>query len=234
MDFSDILASSIHDIKNSLGSILNTLDALINDPENHLADPRQVSRLQHETQRANSALIQLLNLYKLGTAQLTARVTKQHLGDFFEDVIADNQAICQALNLDLDYACNAQLTGYFDADLVHGLLNSAIGNAGRYARTKILLSAVCEADYLVIRLEDDGVGFLEPLSPWFIADNEPETEPDAVTVPALASDPARTHLGLYFAACIAELHHTPDGRKGYIRLHNGHTLNGGCFELWLP
>jgi signal transduction histidine kinase len=230
MEFADILASSIHDIKNSLGSILNTIDALTNDAENHFADPRQVSLLQHETQRANNTLIQLLNLYKLGTAQLTARVTKQHLGDFFEDVIADNQVICQALNLNLDYACAAQLTGYFDADLIHGLLNSAIGNAGRYARSQILLSATQETDYLVIRLEDDGAGFPEPVSQWYTSNNESEV----ATVPALASDPARTHLGLYFAARIAELHRTPNGRKGYIHLHNGYTLTGGCFELWLP
>ncbi len=231
MDFSDILASSIHDIKNSLGSILNTLDALINNPDNQLADSQQVSLLQHETQRANSTLIQLLNLYKLGNAQLTARVTKQHLGDFFEDVIADNQALCRALALDLTYVCDAQTTGYFDADLIHGLLNSAIGNAGRYARTKIQLSAAKTPNYLVIRLEDDGVGFPESLLQWFTSQQQPE---QIMVSTGGGSDPARTHLGLYFAARVAELHHTPDGRKGYIQLRNDYSLPGGCFELWLP
>lgn len=225
MDFSDVLASSIHDIKNSLGLILNSLNELVDDPNNHIANPHQASLLQHETQRANSALIQLLNLYKIGNAQLVAQISEHNLDDFFEDVIADNQAVCRALNLELTHTCDQYLTGYFDADLVHGLLNSAIGNAGRYANTKILLSATFEERYCVIRLEDDGAGFPDSLPQWLSAEND---------APKLTSDPARTHLGLYFASRIAALHRTPDGRTGTIRLRNAHILSGGCFELWLP
>jgi len=226
MDFSDVLASSIHDIKNSLGSILNALNELVNDSNNRIANPRQASLLQHETQRANSALIQLLNLYKLGNAQLVVRINEYNLDDFFEDVIADNQAVCHALNLELTHTCDSHLTGYFDADLIHGLLNSAIGNAGRYAKTKILLSATIEERYCVIRLEDDGAGFPDVLTQCLSAENAAHQ--------LMTSDLSRTHLGLYFASRIAALHRSSDGRNGMIRLRNAHILSGGCFELWLP
>ncbi|PQJ95429.1 sensor histidine kinase [Chromatium okenii] len=226
MDFSDVLASSIHDIKNSLGLILNSLNELVNDPNNHIANPRQASLLQHETQRANSALIQLLNLYKIGNAQLVARINEHNLDDFFEDVLADNQAMCRGLNLELTHRCDPHLTGYFDADLIHGLLNSAIGNAGRYAKTKILLSATIEERYCVIRLEDDGAGFPDALIHCLPSENGlPQF---------IANDPSRTHLGLYFASRIAALHRNSDGRTGMIRLRNAHILSGSCFELWLP
>lgn len=224
MDFSDILASSIHDIKNSLGLILNNLDELIANPDNRLANPRQASLLQHEAQRANSNLIQLLNLYKLGNQQLVAAIAEQNLDDFLQEVVADSQAVCHALHLDLSYACDPNLTGYFDAELIRGVLDSTIGNARRYARQKILLSADTEEGYLVIRVEDDGAGFPGELPQWLPDENEPARQ---------SSTLARTRLGLYFACCIAQLHRTSE-RTGRVRLKNAHTLSGGCFELWLP
>jgi len=230
MDFSDILASSIHDIKNSLGLILNSLDDLVNNPANHLADPRQASLLKHEVNRANSNLLQLLTLYKLGNAQLALRVAEYSLDEFLEDVVADNRAVCEALGLELTFLCEDDLSGYLDWDLVRGLLNSIIGNAQRYARSRVRLSAREEDGYLVIRVEDDGAGF-------------PESHLRMLNASALASDldspvegegiASRTRLGLYFASCIAELHRAGE-RVGRIRLANAQDLPGGCFELWLP
>lgn len=225
MDFSDILASSIHDIKNSLCLILNNLDDLISNPENHLADPRQARLLQHEAQRANSSLIQLLTLYRLGNEQLVLRVSEQNLEDFFDEVVAESQAISQALNITISYRCDPSLIGYFDTDLVRGVLDSTIGNAYRYANSQILLSAEKDDDYLVIRVEDDGAGFANEDLPQWTTDG---------TIPAQDADnPRRTRLGLYFASQIAQLHTAAD-KTGRVRLRNAHTLPGGCFELWLP
>lgn len=224
MHFSDILASTIHDIKNSLGSILNNLDELISNPDNHIADLRQASLLQHETQRANSNLIQLLTLYRLGNEQLAVRIAEHNLEDFLDEAVANNYAICQAMNIRLSHTCDHTLTGYFDADLIHSLLDSTIGNAHRYAKHEIHLSAQEEDGYLVIRVEDDGAGF-------------PDSLPGMLErIAAQRLDPqssGRTQLGLYFANCIAELHENA-GKQGCIHLKNNHSLPGGCFELWLP
>lgn len=224
MQFSDILASSIHDIKNSLGLILNNLDDLLGNPENHIANTHQASLLQHEAQRANNNLIQLLNLYKLGNGQLTPRITEYNLDDFLEEVVAANHAVCQAMGLELSYRCDPSLSGYFDAELIRGVLDSTIGNARRYARERILLGASREEDYLVLRIEDDGAGFPESLSS-LLTEDQSQTEDDL--------NPSRTRLGLYFASKICELHRTPE-KAGCIRLTNHHLLPGGCFELWLP
>lgn len=224
MDFSDILASSIHDIKNSLGLILTSLDELVSDPENHLADPRQARLLQHEAQRANNNLIQLLTLYKLGHQELVPSIAECNLEDFFDDVVANNTVVCQALGLALEHECDPTLSGYFDADLVLGVLDSAIGNARRYARQRVLLSAAREDDCLVIRVEDDGAGFPAAML-------APAGESDAMEHGPLSQ--GRTQLGHYFAAQIAGLHRTRD-KTGRIALSNRHQLPGGCFELWLP
>jgi len=223
MDFSDILASSIHDIKNSLGMILNNLDDLIASPENHIKDPRQTRLLQDEARRVNSNLIQLLALYKLGHAELVVHVAEYNLEDFLDEVIADNQAVCNALDIQLDQSCAPDLSGYFDSELVRSVLDNAIGNARRYAKSRILLSADHENDGLVIRVEDDGTGF--PAR--FIGRLDP-------THPLQQGEGAgRTKLGHYFSAQIASLHKTSD-HQGYIQLKNGHQLSGGCLELWLP
>ncbi|MBK1723346.1 sensor histidine kinase [Thiocystis violacea] len=224
MDFSDILASSIHDIKNSLGLILGNLDELIDNPDNKIADLRQASLLKHEAQRANSNLIQLLTLYKLGNQQLVVRVTENNLDDFLEEIVANNSAVCEALDVQLSYTCDHDLGGYFDADLVRSVLDSTIGNAHRYAKTQIQVNAVQEDGYLVIRVEDDGGGF--PASLCGLLETMAER-------PQNAQSAGRTQLGLFFASSIAELHQNA-GKKGRIRLSNGHNLSGGCFELWLP
>jgi signal transduction histidine kinase len=224
LDFSDILASSIHDIKNSLGLILTNLEDLIANPDNHIATPRQASLLQHEARRANSNLIQLLTLYKLGHEQLSMRVTANNLADFLDEVVAENLSVCRALELELSHQCDPDLEGYFDLELVRGVLDSTIGNARRYAGSRIELSAAQEDGFLVIRVEDDGAGF--PPSLIGLLEYQPGDLADT-------TNPGRTQLGLYFATRMAQLHRNGE-TMGRVRLVNGHHLSGGCFELWLP
>ncbi|NEV62061.1 sensor histidine kinase [Thiorhodococcus minor] len=224
MDFSDILASSIHDIKNSLGLILSSVDELVGNPDNKIADVRQASLLQHEAQRANNNLIQLLTLYKIGNQQLAVRIAEHNLDDFLEEIVASNSALCASLDVQLSYGCEPDLNGYFDADLIRSVLDSTIGNAHRYAKTQILVSAAEEDGYLVIRVEDDGGGFPDSLSGLLER---------MAKKPQGSRAAGRTQLGLFFATSIAELHEN-NGKRGRIQLRNGHSLPGGCFELWLP
>lgn len=224
MEFADVLASSIHDIKNSLGVILTHLDDLLNNPKNQLADRHQASLLQHEAQRANNNLIQLLTLYKLGDDQLVVRVGEHNLEEFLEEVIADNLAVCRAMNLDLTYQCDPDLSGFFDSDLIRSVLDSTIGNARRYARERILLSAASEDGWLVLRVEDDGGGFPPSLI---------RAYGEGATSRQEGAEPGRTQLGLYFADMIAQAHQS-GGRSGRLRLENAHALPGSCLELWLP
>jgi len=222
MKFSDVLASSVHDIKNSLSMVLNTLDVLMHDPETKFGDPQKAFILQQETQRANSNLIQLLTLYKIEKQQLSPNLLEQNTDDFLEEIQAENQALLNAQGIELTYECDPLLSGYFDESLVRGVMNSSIGNAGRYTKSKILISASNEDGYLVFRIEDDGTGFPAHM-----------LESLAAQEATNASRTEHTQLGLFFANEVAELH-TAGERKGFIKLKNGHSLAGGCFELWLP
>ena len=220
--FSDVLAASVHDIKNSIAMTMSTLDALLDDPGTQVADRDKLHHVQLEARRANQNLIQLLALYKLGKGQLAANIAENSVEEFLDELKAENGPLAAAMGIELDCSCDDMLLGYFDENLVRGVINSTIGNANRYTRHRILLSASEEDGYVVFRVEDDGAGY-------------PTAMLESSTVEEIATDfkNGRTQLGLVFAAEIARAHRAGD-RHGFIRLRNGHTLPGGCFELWLP
>lgn len=221
MVFADVLAYAVHDIKNSLGMLLSIMEELTADPGTGLAGNPKAVALQLQAQRANNDLIQLLTLYKLGNERLTPHIAEHNLEDFLEDILAEHRMLVQARGIHIDAICDPYLTGYFDEDLVRGVLNNAIGNAQRYTRDRLLLSARMEEGYLVLRVADNGLGFPQVM----------------LEKPVLDGDEGftqgRTQLGLYFSEQIARLHHN-QGREGFIRLENHWNLEGGCFAIWLP
>jgi len=254
LDWSDVMAASIHDIKNSLALILGNLDDLVGNPENRLADPRQATLLKQEVQRVHRSLIQVLMLYKLGNQQFVPQIAEHNLEDFLEEVVADNQSHCAALGLELGFACDAELTGYFDWELVRGVLDSTIGNACRYAGARIRIRADREQGELLLRVEDDGAGFPASVlsrlpDPRLSSAGQPNAgagnpgpanpgpaNPGPANPGIVSPDPimaGRTRLGLYFAAQVAAQHRDGE-RVGGIRLANGGAFGGGVFELRLP
>ena len=222
MEFSDVLASAIHDIKNSLGMVINTVEELTADPLSELAGNPKALTLQLEAQRANNDLIQLLTLYKFQSDRLSANIVEHNLEDFLDDVLSEHRRLAEAQGLRIECRCDALLSGFFDEDLVRGVLNNAIGNAARYSRDRLLISAESIENYTVIRVQDNGEGF-----PQRMLDLHNESLPSA------DFGQGRTRLGLHFADKVAKLHRDKD-RRGFIRLENGGPLQGGCFSIWLP
>ncbi len=225
MEFSDMLASSIHDIKNSLSLISTTLAEMIDNAENSFSDPRQANLLQHEVQRVNHNLVQLLSLYKLGNDGLTVNIDEYNVEELFIECMANNQAVCHALGIKLDYDCDPMLSGFFDLEMVRSVIDSTIGNARRYAKEHIHLTAREQSGYLVLGIEDDGQGFPAELL------HRSDTNQPLHTINPRAS--GRTRLGLLFAEKITDLHRSGE-RRGHIEVKNRCHLSGGCFELWLP
>ena len=222
MKFSDALASSIHDIKNSLSTVLIALDELLEEPGCEIGNPHLMNLLRREAQRANNNLVQLLSIYKLDGDRLDPRLDEYNLAEFLEEVVAENAALVTAMEIRLGSECEPDSSGYFDENLVRGVLNHALGNAERYARARIHVSAVLDDGYTVFRVEDDGDGFPREM----LDQSRSEDKGNAFTQ-------GHTQLGLYFASAVARLHQNGD-RRGFIRLRNAYRLTGGCFELWIP
>jgi K+-sensing histidine kinase KdpD len=221
IDFSTVIASSVHDMKSSLGMLLHSLDGLRQEHQGTLTKSVHFNTLQYEAERLHSDLIQLLGLYRIGEQSLSAHVEEHFVPDFLSQQLSRHQPLLEGHNV--GYSIEADdINGFFDDDLLTGVLNNTINNAIRYTKSRIRLTATEREGYLVIGLEDDGDGYPERMQKSGAAPRKP-----------LDFNTGNTSLGLFFASAVATLHQDAD-RHGFIKLHNGGSLGGGVFEIWLP
>lgn len=221
IDFSMVLASAVHDMKNSLGMLLNSLDELRAEHSSTFNGSPRFNSLQYEAERMHNDLVQLLGIYRLGEQNLSAHLEEHYLPDFLAEHMARHEPLLQGLGIEALIDAS-DITGFFDADLLTGVLNNTINNALRYTSSKIRLTAEARDGYLVVGVEDDGAGY--PVS-------MQHTGP--LTFKSLDFNTGSTSLGLFFASSVAQLHREGD-RSGSIKLRNGGELGGGVFEIWLP
>ena len=153
---------------------------------------------------------------------LALNIDEYFVNDFLEEVAIAEHAMLETRNVRFEVRCPADLVWYFDRDLIAGVLKNAVNNAVRYAKSKVLITAEESNDSLILSVNDDGQGF-----------------PDGILAPGhphghgVDFSSGNTGLGLYFTARVAELHKNK-GRKGVIKLSNGHMLGGACFSILLP
>jgi len=217
-----LLASSVHDIKNSLGMLLSTLETVMAEtPPRDEPQRRQFATLQGEAARINNALISLLGLYRLQHDQLPVRVQQVFVADFLDEQIGANQLLFDTRGLRVELDCDADVDAYFDPALVAGVVNNVLVNAAHYARGRIVVRARRERGELLLEISDDGAGFPEKM---LRSPQDPERGIDFAS--------GSTNLGLYFAGAIARLHRR-DEHCGRIEISNI-AGDGGCFRLWLP
>ena len=236
------LASTVHDMKNSVSVVSGTLEALLAaapgassaDADNEveavggaLCSHAQMALMLYETKRMNDKLIQLLALYKqVGKPGYPFDIAPQMVSQLFEQVVAQEKVLLASRNIALETACPVDLIREYDEDLLIGVIGNAINNAIRYTRAAIRLSAAEVDGWLEIRIEDDGAGY----TPAMIAAGAAAMSGNVTGVNFASNS---TGLGLYFSSEVAKMHKHRD-RVGSIGLENGGTLGGGCFIVRLP
>lgn len=222
-DFNIILANSVHDMKNSVGMLLAALDEIDTrcNPDN-CASRDQFSQLRYEGKRLSSNLVQVLTLYRINESRYTPNIAENDASDVLEECLLDNEGLLALKGIDIEMDCEEDLQGFFDHDLVSGLISSVINNAYKYARSRIQIGAARENGYLTLYVKDDGKGF----PPSMLHEQGQDT-------PAVSFKSGSTGLGLYFAATIAGLHRH-DNRQGFFTTGNDGIDGGGCFTLYLP
>lgn len=217
--FSVILAASIHDMKNSLGVLLSSLDDLRDEQKAFGSVSTKLDTLQYQAERIHNDLVRLLGFYRLQHKMLSAYTEEHFVADLLDDAIARYASLLDGQGIECKNSAQ-DISGYFDRQLIASVLDNSVSNAVRYAKKQISLNAVNRDGYLVISVHDDGPGFSESV-----------LRQEAVHSIDFSS--GNTHLGLYFADAIAALHNAGE-RHGFIKLLNGGQLGGGVFEIWLP
>lgn len=197
----DILASGIHDTKNQLFSA----EALVAAAEREQGI--DLSEVRYSIESAAERLSRTLAAYRLMRHGAHLAVVPTIVGDLCDEVSLSQNHHLQKAGIALSVDCQAFDAWPLDRDLVTDMLNNAVQNASRYARSQVRLSAVEADDALVLCVEDDGPGY--------------------------ATLPPAKGTGLLVAERLAELHRRKD-RHGTLTLDNDSPLGGARFELRLP
>jgi len=242
------LASTVHDMKNSIsvlsGTLENLLDARVRHPDGAEADLAteadasaaapaaaypQMAQMLYQTKRLNDNLIQLLALYKeVGKASYPFEPQPQLVSELVGQVASQARILLASKGITLDLDFPPELIWTYDEDLIIGVLVHAINNAIRYTADRIRLAAAQSGDYLELRVEDNGGGF--PPAMLQAGASAMDLAPANAKVNFLTNS---SGLGLYFASEVAKMH-SHRQRRGAIALENGGALGGGVFVLRLP
>lgn len=223
LDFSTVIASTVHDMKNSLALLMQTHGQWLSRLPDGQRQTSEQRVIEYEFAHLNGMLVQLLGLYKLGVNQLPLQPDYHELDDFIEAQLAVHRDVFG--NRGISATCEVDdfsPLGFFDRGLIDSVLANIINNALRYTRGALLVSAREEAGQLVLCINDDGEGYPAQM-----------IERQSDYVQGINQHSGSTGLGLYFAARIAGLHQR-NGVHGRIEISNGGPLGGGLFSLYLP
>lgn len=223
IDFSSVLAAAVHDMKNSLFLLIQSIENLAEMlPEEAGPAREQVASVHYEASRLNTNLVQILSLYRAELERLPITVDECFLYDLFHDVVGSNRLYIEQKNIQVNVDVGEELSWYLDGELVYLLVNDVLVNALKYGSSTIRLSAIEEENYLIIRIEDDGNGYPDSM-----------LEKSVTDLTDFQLSQGRTGLGLFFARLIAAAH-SQGTLSGEISLSNGGTLGGSVFEVKLP
>ncbi|MGC5701273.1 HAMP domain-containing histidine kinase [Pseudomonas sp. NFXW11] len=222
LDFSTVIASTVHDMKNSLAMLMQAqAQWLARLPEAQQAPEQGV--IDYHFMHLNGMLVQLLGLYKLGVNQLPLQPAYHELDDFIEAQLVSHQEVFKSRGISATYEVDPlSPLGFFDRELIASVLANCISNALRYARHALLISVSDEEGQMVLSINDDGAGYPQAM-----------IERQEEYVQGINQSSGSTGLGLYFAGRIAGLHQR-NGVCGHTRISNGGPLGGGLFKLYLP
>lgn len=221
LDFSTLVASIAHDMKNSLGLILNSSDTIHTLCDTVPEVQPHIKQLQFESRRLNNDFIQLLTLYRIENKQYFTDLSEHSIVDCLEEVVLQNIDFLALNNINIFYECSDELMGFFDQNLVLGVLNTVVNNTYRYAKSSVAMRAFNDGHCLILEVSDDGQGYPSNI-----------LNTATIELPPLNSMKGHTGLGLHFAEIVAGLHKNGDCQGG-VTLTNNDT-GGACFQLRLP
>ncbi len=197
----DVLASGVHDTKNQL---FYAESQIAEAEAKHGLD---LSEARYAIETAAVRLTRTLTAYHLLRNDATLAVVPVVVADLCDEVVLDQRRHLAHSGIELVHNCSVQDEWPLDRDLITDVLNNAVQNAGRHARSRVRLTAWNEGDGLHFRVEDDGPGYADP-------------------------DGGRS-TGLIVAERVASLHER-QGRCGSMHLANGGEFGGAVFEVRLP
>lgn len=223
IDFSSVLAAAVHDMKNSLFLLIQSIENLAGElPSDNVEAREQVANVHYEASRLNTNLVQILSLYRSELESLPITVDECFIADLIDDVVGSNRLYVEQKKIGITIQVDSELSWYLDSELIYLLINDVLVNALRYWTSKIIISASVQNAHLNIKVEDDGAGYPPSM-----------LEKSHESLSEFQLSQGRTGLGLFFARLIAAAHSQGEN-SGEISLSNGGDLGGSVFEVKIP
>jgi signal transduction histidine kinase len=155
-----ILAIVSHDLKNPLGAILITADALAKKG----ALPHAVGRIQRASHRMLRLIDDLLDFASIEAGQLALKRQPQDAGSLIRETLVSFEGVAEDKNLQLTADVAPDLPKiYCDRDRILQVLSNLVGNATKVTPTggHITLRAEVGENELLFTVLDNGPGILE-------------------------------------------------------------------------
>jgi signal transduction histidine kinase len=223
IDFASVMAIAVHDMKNCLSLLMNTIEDLSKSlPAAQLKDQQHIVDLHYEANRMNTTLVQILSLYRAKLDALPLNIDECFMADLSYELIESNRTYTKQKNITCIVEVDSDLSWFTDKDLLFLLMNDVLVNAIRYGASEITITTRIENDYLCIAVEDNGPGYPQRM-----------LDMSDAAMESLCVSEGRTGLGLFFARMIAQTHKNK-GRQGRIQLSNSDKTGGSIFKVFLP
>ncbi len=219
--FSTVLASTVHDMKNALSLIMQSLADITEKLSEVDPDSTKIPLLQYETSRVNVALVQLLALYKVENNQLPININYHNVYDFLEEQALSHDQLLASKNITVSIYADDELEWAFDESLLSIVVSNIISNSIRYSNRLINLNAVIVRQMLELTISDDGPGYPNKM-----------LEHQNEVILGINHTTGSTGLGLYFAGQVASMHKRGE-QSGLIHLSNQKN-SGGIFTIKIP
>ncbi|WP_448548045.1 ATP-binding protein [Thalassotalea fusca] len=203
-----------HDLRTPLARLRFGIEALqeTTNPEKQIKYQQHISRDIDEMEKLVEVL---LNYARLDQAMIAVKKRAINFSALVERCV-HTQKIDDKL---ISYAADETFTVEGDENYLRMLVNNLVTNAIQYAKTRILVSLTTDKEWLILTVEDDGLGI-------------PESERDKILKPFTRLEtnqdvgaPSGYGMGLAIVARIAQWH------QATLDISSSTSLGGAKFTL---
>lgn len=211
MDFEQLTAAVIHDLKNQVQTVMSESDRLKQQlPSEHQSS---VDALVRRTRGIQDEISQLITLYQMKTHSI---FSSEEAWPASTLRIVAEQCGVQYPGIRIETSADENLSGFYNDFLLQMALACLVTNSAQAGAGVVCLHAEEEGRAIHFTVTDDGPGF-----------------PESVLAGERVSRRlGGTGLGLYFSELVAK-HHKRGSREGHVNLSNPGE-GGGEVTLTIP
>jgi len=206
----EFFQNASHNLKTPLMAIRgyaeSVLDGVAEDKE------KALSVIIDETDRLTELVREILFISKSGSVDEFYQFEQCDINEIMDEIYQKVSAITNESGIKLKMAMEGDLIVSADKEKMINALMNILSNSVRYAESNIEITVYGEPDEVVIKIEDDGKGFLPG-------------EEEVIFERFYKGEKGNFGLGLYIARMIIQKH------AGTLRACNGEK--GACFEIRL-